>query len=162
MVFWKFIPHKHSQTPKHFSALPYTPSHTCAHQCIHVYTCIHPRITAHSWAHPWIPAHAFMHLTYPLMSLMAERKKDGKKKEGTRVRWGNQWTKKTSSILHRKVNWALLLYTYIRAAIFKYKLCLASVMMYILNHIFVKLYNLKCPIKFGQKKPLYYIQRIKK
>ena len=116
---------------------------------------------------PHIPAdvlNLINHMKLHVKGKMAERKKDGKKKKKKEQESSEAISglKKTSSILHRKVNWALLLYTYIRAAIFKYKLCLASVMMYILNHIFVKLYNLKCPIKFGQKKPLYYIQRIKK
>ena len=83
----------HAHTRRH----PHTFTHTCAHTCAHLCTPAYTHIPAHTgssssrWV--WTDQSYVIRLNIKKAE-EEERKKDRRKKEGTRVRWKHQRTKK--------------------------------------------------------------------
>ena len=98
-----------THTHKHRRTQPCTPAHTAMHTRSHpctpaqrtpVHTRAHPCTPAHI---PCIPAHGLnlinrmkSYINRPNIKKAEDRRK---KKEGTRVRWGDQWTKNSTYFL---------------------------------------------------------------
>ena len=106
--------HTYTRTRIHTCAHLCTPTHTSTHLCTSADTCANPHTSAQTFAHPCIPSHTRAHPCTPAqtphippdalnwiihMKLHSNRPntktvEEQRKKEGTRVRWGDQRTKK--------------------------------------------------------------------
>ena len=90
------------------AALPHTPMHTRAYRTpmymyVHLRTAVHIRVYPQTPAHtPYIPANALNLIIHMKLHVNTVIWKKGEieremKKEGTRVRWGNQQTKNSNN-----------------------------------------------------------------
>ena len=82
----------HAHTHRHPHTFTHTCAHTCAHLCTPAYTHIHAHTGSSSSRWVWTDQSYVIRLNIKKAE-EEERKKDRRKKEGTRVRWKHQRTK---------------------------------------------------------------------